>query len=52
MASASEPVKKIFYSGPPAAPLELFFKRAKMGAQNDNTRIDRMRIKTMCSLMP
>ena len=51
MASASEP--GIFFTpAPPAAPLELFFKGAKRGPQNDYTQIERMGIETMCSLMP
>ena len=43
---------KIFYFGPPAAPLELFLKGAERGPQNDNTQIERMGFKTMCNLIP
>ena len=50
MANASEPGK--FFIPAPCGPLELFFKGAERKPQNDNTQIERMGIKTMCSLTP
>ena len=52
MVSANEPGKFLTPALPLLAPLELFFKGAKRGPQNDYTRVERMGMKIMCSLMP
>ena len=52
MASTCEPGKFFTPAPPRPPPRNCFLKGPKGGPQNDNTQIERMGIKTMCSLMP